>query len=82
MINMEGFVCTKEPQEPEEELKIKPVCDPPIIQHEEKPADIDNSQTCKETRKVCMYPQIFNEGVSFLIFYIIVLCSALSLSAQ
>ncbi|XP_038161835.1 glutamic acid-rich protein-like isoform X3 [Cyprinodon tularosa] len=40
-----------EPQEPEEELKIKPVCDPPIIQHEEKPADIDNSQTCKETRK-------------------------------
>ncbi|XP_008411540.1 deoxyribonuclease I-like 1-like isoform X2 [Poecilia reticulata] len=40
-----------EPQEPEEDLDIKPVFDPPIIQQHQSPADVADTQTCTATRR-------------------------------
>ncbi|MED6235084.1 hypothetical protein ATANTOWER_015244 [Ataeniobius toweri] len=40
-----------EPREPEEDLNIKPVYDPAIVQQHQIPADIINTQTCTETPK-------------------------------
>ncbi|XP_027880736.1 glutamic acid-rich protein isoform X2 [Xiphophorus couchianus] len=40
-----------EPQEPEEDLDIKPVFGPPIVQQHQSPADVVDTQTCTPTRK-------------------------------
>ncbi|KAM4572160.1 uncharacterized protein V3H82_011638 isoform 2-T3 [Fundulus diaphanus] len=40
-----------EPKEPEEELNIKAVCDPPVVQQHQSPADIINTESCTKTHK-------------------------------
>ncbi|XP_043978161.1 spore wall protein 2 isoform X2 [Gambusia affinis] len=40
-----------EPREPEEDLDIKPVFDPPVVQQHQSLAGVVNTQTCTATRK-------------------------------